>query len=116
MQTASYLSVKWQPNNFRVASCDSGNLRVVTYNLGSLWVTSCELIIRLLVGSRISLHYFKSALLIYIISSLHVKQSKSNKVMWYISIMIYTCDLHLIYCDLNGNELEKYASIYANID
>ena len=21
-----------------------------------------------------------------------------------------------IYCDLNGNELEKYANIYANID
>ena len=36
--------------------------------------------------------------------------------------MIYfNYDMHLksnreIYCDLNGNELEKYARIYANID
>ena len=29
----------------------------------------------------------------------------------------YTPEYHpKIYCDLNGNELEKYASIYANID
>ena len=78
MQSASYLSVKCESNSFRVASWDSGNLRVVSYNSTSLWVASCELIIRLWVGSSISLHYIKSALSLYIISSLHVKQSKSN--------------------------------------
>ena len=30
--------------------------------------------------------------------------------------MISTLKQRKIYCDLNGNELEKYASIYANID
>ena len=30
--------------------------------------------------------------------------------------MILTCEQREIYHDLNGNELEKYASIYANID
>ena len=39
--------------------------------------------------------------------------------------MIYTCDIYIsncnesnckIYYDLNGNELENYATIYANID
>ena len=46
-----------------------------------------------------SLHYIKSALSIYIISSLYVKQSKIK-----------------IYCDFNENEFEKYANIYTNID
>ena len=36
MQSASYVSVKCEPNNFGVASCDSGNLRVVSYNTISL--------------------------------------------------------------------------------
>ena len=39
MQSASCVSVKCEPNNFRVASCDSGNLQVVSYNSTSL---SCE--------------------------------------------------------------------------
>ena len=53
----------------------------------------------------------------YKIKSLHVKQSKNNKEI----CSIY--DIHLkatmiskIYCDLNGNELEKDASIYAYIE
>ena len=84
--------VKCKSNHFRVASCDSGNLRVASYNFTSLWVASTELIIRLWVGSRISLHYIKSALsaLAFNISSLHMKQSKSNEVIWYIPIRIYT--------------------------
>ena len=41
-----------------------------------------------------------------IISSMHVQQSKR-----------YTPESkRKIYCDLNGNELEKYESIYATID
>ena len=90
MQSATCVSVKCQPKNFRFASCDFGNLRVVSYNSTSLWVASCELIIVLWVGSCISVHYIRSALSVYIISSLHVKQSKSNMVIWYIPIMIYT--------------------------
>ena len=102
MQSASCVSVKCKSNNFRVPSCDSGDLRVVSYNSTSLWVATCELIIRLWVGSCISLHYIKSALWVYVISSLHVKQSKSNKVIWYISIVIYTWE-RKIHCDLNRN-------------
>ena len=30
--------------------------------------------------------------------------------------MIHVCKQPKIYCDLNGNELEKCASIYANKD
>ena len=90
MQSASCVSVKWKPSNCRVATWDTANLRVVSYN-SVLWVASCELIIKLRVGSRINLHNVKPALLVYIIfSSLHVKQSKNNKVVWYIPIMIYT--------------------------
>ena len=75
--------MKCEPSNFRVASCDSGNLRVVSYNSISMWVVSCEFIIRLCVRSSISLHYITPTLSVYIISSLHVKQSKSNKILWY---------------------------------
>ena len=32
MQSTSCVSVKCEPNNFRDASCDSGNLQVVSYN------------------------------------------------------------------------------------
>ena len=78
MQSASLMSMKYASKNFRVKSCDSGNLRVVSYNWTILWVASYELIIRLWVGSRISLHYIKSALLVYIISGLQVKQSPSR--------------------------------------
>ena len=113
MQSAMCMSLKCELNNFRVASCCSGNLRVVSYNSTSLWI---ELIIRLWVGSCISLRYIKSAVSVYIISSLHVKQSKRNKVIWFILIMVYTWEQPRIYCDLNGNELEKSAGIYANKD
>ena len=76
----------------------------------------CKVIIQLWVESRISLDYIKSALSIYIVSSLRVKQSKSNKVMWYIFQLWYTPESNRkIYCDLNGNELEKYANVYPNI-
>ena len=105
MQSASCVSVKCEPTIFE--------LRAATMVIYELWATIqpvCELQavinIRLWVGSLISLHYIKSALSIYIISSLHVKQSKSNKVIWYI----------IQYCDLSGNELEKYAIIYPNIE
>ena len=81
MQSVSCVSVKCEPNNFQVASGKSGNLRVVNYNVKSLWVASYELIIRLWVGSQISLLYIKSSLSVHIISSLHVKQSKSNKAI-----------------------------------
>ena len=36
MQSAICVSVKCEFNNFRVASCDSRNLRVVSYNSTSL--------------------------------------------------------------------------------
>ena len=62
IQSTSSLSVKWKPNNFRVASCNSGNLQVVSYNSTIPWVASCEFIIRLWVRSSISRHYIKSAL------------------------------------------------------
>ena len=78
MQSTTLVSVKCESKNFRVKSCDSGNLRVVSYNSTNLWVVSYELIIRLWVGSRISLRYIKSALLVYIISDLQVKQSFSR--------------------------------------
>ena len=81
MQSASCLFVKSKPNNSRIASCDSGNFRVVSYNSTSLWAVSCELVIRLSVGSCISLHYMKSVLSVYIIPSLQVKQIKKNKVI-----------------------------------
>ena len=77
---------------------------------------SCELWLN---NQAVSRESYQSALFwVCIISSLHVKQSKSNKV---ISIIIfplwYTPESnHKIYCDLSGNEHEKYASIYANID
>ena len=67
MQSASCVSVICEPNNFRVASFCSGNLRVVSFNWTSLWVVSYELIIRLWVGSSIFLHYIKSSLSICII-------------------------------------------------
>ena len=96
MQSASWVSVKCKPKNFRVESCDSGNLQVSSYNLTSLWVVSCELIIKLWVESRITLYYINLALSAYIISSLRVKKVKA--------ITEYEI------------ELEKYASISANID
>ena len=115
MQSASCVSVKCEPNNFRVASCESGNLRDVSYRSTSLWVASWELIIRLRVGSHISLHYIKSALSVHIISYLDVKQSKSNKVINIFQLRYTPESNRKIYFDLNGNELEKYARIYANI-
>ena len=115
MQSASCVSVKCEPNNFRVASCESGNLRDVSYRSTSLWVARWELIIRLRVGSHISLHYIKSALSVHIISYLDVKQSKSNKVINIFQLRYTPESNRKIYFDLNGNELEKYARIYANI-
>ena len=83
------------------------DLRAVTYNLTSLWVASCELIIRPWVRSRISLHYIKSALSAYIISSLQVKQSKRNRVIWYTSPEIII--LHL------SNMLPDYGKTYEGL-
>ena len=51
MQAASFVSVKWRTINFGLASCGSGNFRFVSYNSISLWIASCELIIRLWVVS-----------------------------------------------------------------
>ena len=47
---------------------------------------SCELCVSNEEGwrSRIILNYIKSPVLVYIISSLHAKQSKNRKVIWYI--------------------------------
>ena len=90
MKSANCIFVKCEPNNFWAASSNSGNLRVVSYNSTNLWIASCELIIRLWEGSCICLHYIKSALSVYIISRLHVKQTESNKELWYIPVMIYT--------------------------
>ena len=64
--------------------CGSGNLRLVSYNSTSLWVASCELIIRPWVGGRISQHYIKSTLSVWIIASLKLEQSQSDKIIWYI--------------------------------
>ena len=115
MQSASWVSVKCKPNNFRVESCDSGNLQVSSYNLTSLWVVSCELIMKLWVGSRISLYYINSALSAYQ-SSLRVKKVKAI-TEYDIFQLWYTPESNpKIYCNLNENELEKYPSIYANID
>ena len=36
MQSESSVSVKCEPSNFQVASCESGNLQVARYNLASL--------------------------------------------------------------------------------
>ena len=69
--------------------CGSGNLRLVSYNSTSLWVASCELIIRPWVGGRISQHYIKSTLSVWIIASLKLEQSQSDKIIWYI------LDIHL---------------------
>ena len=115
MQSASWVSVKCKHNNFRVESCDSGNLQVSSYNLTSLWVVSCELIMKLWVGSRISLYYINSALSAYQ-SSLRVKKVKAI-TEYDIFQLWYTPESNpKIYCNLNENELEKYPSIYANID
>ena len=40
----------------------------------------------------------------------------NTSLVIYIPIMIYTWGQQKIHCYLNGNELEKYASIYANIN
>ena len=64
---------------------------------------------KLWVGSPIisSLRYVTSALSVAnIVSSLHLKQRKDMKVI----------PKTKKYRDLNGNELDKNASIYANID
>ena len=90
MQSASCVTVKWVLDHFRDATCNSGNLKVVSYNSVSLLVASCELIIKLWVGSCASLHYVKFALSVYLISTLHAKLTKSSKVILYIPIMIYT--------------------------
>ena len=79
------MSVKCEPNNMQVAACGSVNVRVVSYNSTSLWAASCVSIVRLWVGES-----YQSALSVYTISSLHVKQSKSKKATWYIPIMTYT--------------------------
>ena len=106
MESASCVSVQCEPKNFQVANCNSGNLQVMSHNSTSLWVARCELIIRLWVGCHTSLHYIKSTLSVYIISSLHVKQCKSNKMIWYI--------LNLLW--FTWKRIEKYASICANIN
>ena len=116
MQSASWVSVKCKPNNFRVESCDSGNLQVSSYNLTSLWVVSCELIIKLWVGSRITLYYINLALSAYIISSLRVKKVKAITAYDTFQLWYTPESSPKIYCNLNENELEKYASIYANVD
>ena len=116
MQSASWVSVKCKPKNFWVESCDSGNLQVSSYNLASLWVVSCELIIKLWVGSRISLYYINLALSAYIIPSVRVKKVKAI-TEYNIFQLWYTPESNpKIYYNLNENELEKYASISANID
>ena len=71
MQSVSYLSVKWEPNNFRVASYDSDNLQVVSYKSTSqkgsrLWVNNKAVIKKLYQSAlyqvcTIILHYFKLA-------------------------------------------------------
>ena len=55
MQSASWVSVKCESRNFefRVAT---GSLQVLSHNSKSLWVVSCELMITLRLGNRISLH------------------------------------------------------------
>ena len=90
----------------------------MSYNSTSLWVKTCKLIIRLWVGNCIILHYIKSTLLIYIISSLYIKKVKAVR-SFDIFLLWYTPETSpcKIYCDLNGNELEKYAiwKIWKNI-
>ena len=86
MQSASCVSVKCEPKNFRVTSCDSGNLWVASYLLS----VSCKLWVDNQVVSRefVSLYYLESALSVYIVLTLHIKEIKSNKVIWYIPSMI----------------------------
>ena len=70
---------------------------------------------KLWVGSRISLYYINSALSAYQ-SSLRVKKVKAI-TEYDIFQLWYTPESNpKIYCNLNENELEKYPSIYANID
>ena len=116
MQSASWVSVKCKPKNFWVESCDSGNLQVSSYNLASLWVVSCELIIKLWVGSRISLYYINLALSAYIIPSVRVKKVKAITEYDIFQLWYASESNPKTYCNLNENELKKYASIYANID
>ena len=73
MQSASYVFVNCEPNNFRDARCGPGNFRVLLQFNESV---SCKL----WVGSLISLPYIKHALSVYIISSLHLKQSNFEKI------------------------------------
>ena len=91
------------------------------------WVLNMPLepIISLEVGSCISLHYIKSELSVYIISIVHLRQSKNNKAIhiFHYPIATYSYNLghtpesnHEIYYDLIGNELGEYASGYASID
>ena len=70
---------------------------------------------KLWVGSRISLYYINSALSAYQ-SSLRVKKVKAI-TEYDIFQLWYTPESNpKIYYNLNENELEKYASISANID
>ena len=77
---------------------------------------SCELIIKLWVGSRISLYYINSAVSAYIILSLRVKKVKAITEYDIFQLWYASESNPKTYCNLNENELKKYASIYANID
>ena len=46
-------------------------------------------------------------------SSAYAMVTQGSEYVW---ISAEYASIYLIYCDLNGNELGKYASIYANID
>ena len=74
---------------------------------------SCELWVK---NKAASWESYQSSLSVYIISSLHVKESKSNKVKCMFQLRYTPESNRKIYYDSNRNELEKQASIYANID
>ena len=113
LRPACCVSVKCKLSNLRVQNCTHCELRFNQSVSCELWVhqsciqnpanmelfvrivssmfdwivnTLLESIISLWVGSRISLHYIKSVLSVYIIPSLHLRQSKSNKVIQWIPI------------------------------
>ena len=99
------MSVKCEPNKLRVARCDSGNL----------WIANCKSIINMGVGSCISLYHIKSAFSVYVISSLYVKQSKSNKHIFQLWFSLRaTLRFTLIWMGMNWKNVQVSMQIQTN--
>ena len=98
MQSANGMSVKCKPNNFGVASCNTVNL--LSCELQFNQCVNCKLCVN---NQAVCSNLYQSTLYQVCIISLYYFK--------------FACKTNnKIYCGLNENELEKYASIYAKTD